>query len=100
MVSMRQDNSTIFPTSPEKERERRRAVRRRVLAGGKLLYGYGLSSLTDCLVVELSRSGVRVEIPVAMHIPEELFFRMGNQKIQRVRRVWAVGNAIGLEFLE
>ena len=68
--------------------------------GGKLLYGYGHSSVIDCLIVDRSQTGVRIETSVMTHVPERLFLRLGTQESQPVRRVWAIGNMVGFEILE
>lgn len=66
--------------------------------GGKLLYGYGHSSVIDCLIIDRSHTGVRIETAEMTHVPERLFLRLGTQEPQPVRRVWAIGNMVGFEI--
>lgn len=79
--------------------ERRKADRRRLLMGGKLLFNYGRPSGIDCLVIELSDIGARVETEWLIQVPEKFYFQAGTQEARHVRRVWATGKAIGLEFI-
>jgi hypothetical protein len=78
--------------------ERRRNSRGRTFKSGKLLYGGFTPSVADCLIVEMSDSGARVETSVMVHVPE-IFILHVNGADRHVRRAWAVGNQIGVEFL-
>jgi hypothetical protein len=78
--------------------ERRRDSRGRTFKSGKLFYGGFAQSVADCLIIEMSDSGARVETGVMVHVPE-IFMLHVNGADRRVRRMWAVGNQIGVEFL-
>jgi hypothetical protein len=78
--------------------ERRGGHRGRTFKSGKLQYGGITPSVVDCLVVELSDGGARIETSVMVQVPEILRLQMHDTD-RKVRRAWAVGNQIGLEFL-
>jgi hypothetical protein len=74
--------------------------RSRSLKTGKLLYGGVTPVVIDCLIVDLSEAGARVETPTMTSIPVLLRLRSGDGPERHVRRCWAQGNEIGLEFLD
>jgi hypothetical protein len=79
--------------------ERRRAKRARTFKSGKLLFGGFTQVVIDCLIVEMSETGARVETAAMTLIPDMLTLRMGDGTEHRARRAWATGNLIGLEFI-
>ena len=79
--------------------ERRRAQRGRTFRSAKLLYGSANQSVLDCLLVELSADGARVETAIMSQVPEILLLRLADGAEHKARRAWATGNLIGLEFL-
>lgn len=78
---------------------RRGNTRSRTIKTGKLLYGGFTPSVADCLIIDISDNGARVETSVMVHIPDILMLQI-NGSNRPVRRVWAMGNQIGLEFLD
>jgi len=80
--------------------EHRLENRPRTFKTGKLLYGDCTPIAIDCLVVDISSHGARMETSVLMSVPELLTLRLGDGSERRVRRRWATGNQIGLEFVE
>jgi hypothetical protein len=79
---------------------RRNTSRSRALKSAKLIYGAGFNAtVVDCLLIEMSDAGARVETAIMMQIPETLSLRLGDNTERQVRRRWAVGNEIGLEFI-
>jgi hypothetical protein len=79
--------------------DRRNAERLRALKSAKLIYGGFSSTIIDCLLIEISEIGARVETSVMMQVPEILTLRLSDNTERQVRRCWAVGNEIGLAFL-
>jgi hypothetical protein len=80
--------------------DHRKEPRERVLKTGKLYYGAFSPTVIDCLVVEVSANGMRVETPAMTQVPELFKVRIGDAQIHRARRCWTRGQLIGLEFLE
>jgi hypothetical protein len=78
--------------------ERRTAKRKRALKSGQLRFGGFSPTVVDCLIVEMSDNGARVETGAMTKIPEILSLHVDNIDRQ-VRRAWAIGDQIGLEFL-
>ena len=86
--------------SPPNRPNRRSASRSRALKSAKLIYGAGFNAtVIDCLLIEMSDTGARVETAIMMQIPETLSLRLGDNTERQVRRRWAQGNEIGLEFI-
>ncbi len=79
--------------------DRRQAKRSRTFKSGILVYGGFSPSVIDCLVVEMSDGGARVETSVMVQVPEILSLGLSDHTERRARRAWAIGNQIGLEFL-
>lgn len=80
--------------------DHRKEPRQRVLKAGKLYYGAFSPTVIDCLVVELSDNGLRVETPEMTQVPELFKVRVGDSSVQRARRCWTRGHVIGIEFLD
>lgn len=78
---------------------RRRERRSRAFKSGKLIYGGFNAAVVDCLIIEMSDTGARVETSVMMNVPETLALRFSDGTERQVRRSWARGNEIGFEFL-
>ena len=77
----------------------RREKRTPTIKSGKLLYGGAHQTVVDCLVLDLSDGGARVETIVAADIPELFFLRASNGPERQACRRWASGQQIGLEFV-
>jgi hypothetical protein len=84
------------PMSPA---DRRNAKRLRALRSAKLIYGVFGSTIIDCLLIEMSETGARVETAVMTQVPEVLSLRLSDNTERQVRQRWASGNEIGLEFI-
>lgn len=80
------------------ESDRRAEIRPRAIKSGKLLYGFFTPTVIDCLVLEMSAGGARVETAVMINPPEKLTLRLGDGTRLRARKCWARGHEIGLEF--
>ena len=79
--------------------DRRNAKRLRALKSAKLIYGVFGSTIIDCLLIEMSDTGARVETAVMTQVPEVLSLRLSDNTERQVRQRWASGNEIGLEFV-
>jgi hypothetical protein len=78
--------------------EPRRTKRGRVFRSGKIIFGYSDSTI-DCLILDESPHGVRVETSVPMTVPEEVKLTIvGGGTYPAIRR-WVRGNSIGFEFV-
>jgi hypothetical protein len=79
--------------------ERRSGKRGRTFKSAKLVFGGFSPTVIDCLVIEMSDVGVRVETGVMVQVPEILSLQLSDNTVRQVRRAWATGNEIGLEIL-
>jgi hypothetical protein len=91
-------NASVSKSDLSRE-ERRRGKRGRTFKSAKLVFGGFSPTVIDCLVIEMSDVGVRVETSVMVQVPEILSLQLSDNTARQVRRVWATGNEIGLEFL-
>jgi hypothetical protein len=80
------------------ELDRRQETRPRAIKSGKMMFGFFSPTVIDCLVLEVSDAGARVETAVMVQVPERLTLRLNDGTKLRARRVWARGNQIGLAF--
>jgi hypothetical protein len=87
--------TSICDLQPTEHRHEKRSP---TIKSGKLFYGGAHPTVIDCLVLDLSDGGARVETILAADIPEALFLRAGNGAERRVYRRWGSGQQIGLEF--
>ncbi len=91
-----------IPAEPAGEAEgrvdQRRAQRRQVLKRAQLIFGHGGCTI-DCLVLDESPLGVRVETPVMTDIPEYLLIRFSGGGTFNAARHWSAGTRLGLEFI-
>jgi hypothetical protein len=77
----------------------RATARARTFKSAKLIYGGFSPTVIDCLVTDLSATGARVETSSMTRVPEILALRLSDGTEHQARRCWAMGAAIGLEFL-
>ena len=77
---------------------RRQNVRGRTLRTGKLFFGGFQKTVIDCLVRDLSETGVRIETAVLIDAPEIAFLQIQDDIIGPMKKRWATGNEIGFEF--
>ena len=80
--------------------DRRNAKRPSTLKFGKLVYGGSWGAVVDCLVLDLSDRGARVETILAIDVPEVFFLRLSDGTERRVYRRWVSGHQIGVEFAD
>ena len=66
---------------------RRNSTRSRVLRGAKIILG--MSSVMDCVVRNVTKSGARLQIPNTVELPEDLGLTFdGGRSIRECRVVW------------
>lgn len=78
--------------------DRRGEKRLQTLKSGKLLYGDVNPTAIDCLIMDTSDGGARVETSVTIGVPEVLSLRTNDNIERRAHRRWALGKQIGIEF--
>jgi hypothetical protein len=78
--------------------DRRREKRSRTLKTGKLLYGGFNPIVFDCLIIDMSDGGARIETSVMIGVPEVFSLRTNENTVRKAHRRWAFGNQIGVEF--
>ena len=89
-----------FSLRPDPPRnDRRRETRSKTIRSGKLTYGGFSKTVIDCLVVEVSNRGARIETGVMINVPETVFLNLNGNIVQQMRRCWAIGNQVGLEAM-
>lgn len=92
--------SSLHSIESLKPTDLRKAPRHRVLIAGKLYYGAFNLTVVNCLVLDLSTLGARVETPIMTQLPELFKIQIGDgDNIRDARRCWSRGNAVGLEFI-
>ncbi len=91
--------SAMIPQSASNSPERRNEHRNRAIKSGKLLYGSFSPTVIDCIIHDLSATGACVETEVMVEVPETLILRFADNTQRKVRRCWARGNLVGVEFI-
>jgi hypothetical protein len=78
--------------------ERRRATRSRVLKGAKIIIGS--ASTIDCVVRNVTNSGVRIQIANTVDLPETLDLTLdAGFTIRPCRVAWRSVTETGLQFI-
>ena len=77
------------------EQGKRGAQRNRVLKSAQIIFG---SSALNCVVLDISVSGARVNLTAPATIPEVVALRLRDGSTYPACRRWARGAEIGLEF--
>src|SRR5215469_799680 len=86
-------------TPNERESEARAEQRRRVLLGGKLIYGDPPLSL-DCSVADLSESGARIRLQGPEPLRKPIYLVVIRQELAFLaKEEWRKGATIGLSFV-
>lgn len=78
--------------------ERRREGRSRMLGSAKLLFGGFSKTVFDCVILDRSLSGLRVQVGSTHVLPNELIVEFSNGTRRFARLVWASCAEVGLEF--
>jgi|SRR5882672_6006897 len=88
------------PEAPVPGVEARKAVRRRVLLGGKLIYNEGVFSV-DCRIRDMSDGGAKIILPVGQIIPTHVILLDVRARIAyEAELVWMKPPEFGLKFLK
>lgn len=78
--------------------ERRNTSRKRVLKGAKAIYG-GYSFVVDCMVRDVSETGVRLKTASSVTLPESfLLYFPDTQTMRQVRVLWRKPGEVGVNF--
>ncbi len=80
----------------EAEASRRDTARQGVLKGAKLVTG---NSVVDCLVLNISAGGARVQLSAMMVLPDRLTLCFRGGAAFACERRWARALEVGLEFI-
>jgi hypothetical protein len=80
----------------EPQVERRRVKRERVIKGGRLVFGFGGSTVA-CRILNESPFGLLAETESMTELPDQLAVKLDDGAIFHAVRRWALGNQIGLE---
>jgi hypothetical protein len=78
--------------------DRRREKRSQTLKSGQVLYGGVNPTAIDCLIMDTSDGGARVETSVMISVPEVLSLRTNDNIECGAYRRWTLGKQIGIEF--
>lgn len=91
----------ITPKKSGLHRAEKRAVKRTsVLQAGKIIYGGAWGAIVDCLILDITNSGARVETILAVDIPENFWLKLNDGIERRCYRRWVSGHQIGIEFAD
>lgn len=78
--------------------ERRKTHRKRMLQGGKIVYGRS-ALLIDCTIRDLSDEGARLKVTNAHDVPDNIrLFNSGDNTVVDARVVWRSPREIGIVF--
>ncbi len=84
---------------PVAGQENRQALRETTLLHGRLGYGGEHPGLVSCDILDVSKTGVRVETFIHLdHLPDSFSVEICGM-YNRARLCWATGNQMGLEFI-
>lgn len=82
----------------EQDVERRRTRRRRVVKGGRIVFG-DLRYAFDCGIRDMTATGARLLVARSAEIPETFLLFEPNERVLRpARLVWRRGDEIGATF--
>jgi hypothetical protein len=87
--------TSICDLQPTEHRHEKRSP---TIKSGKLFYGGAHPTVIDCLVLDLSDGGARVETIVVADIPQVFSIRTSDGSERQAYRRWASGQQMGLEF--
>ncbi len=95
---MQRRRDIVGPTGPEAdpaEKTPRRATRNRVLKRARIVSDGGVF---DCLVLDISAHGARVNFSFPVPLPTEVMLRLPEGTTYPATKRWSVGTEVGLEF--
>ena len=77
---------------------RRKSHRRRMLQGGKIVYGRS-ALLIDCMIRDLSDEGARLKVANARDVPDNIrLFNSGDNTLIDATVVWRSPREVGVLF--
>ncbi|WP_319773606.1 PilZ domain-containing protein [Breoghania sp.] len=77
---------------------RRKSHRRRMLQGGKIVYGRS-ALLIDCMIRDLSEEGARLKVSNARDVPDNIrLFNSGEKTIIDATVMWRSPREVGVQF--
>ncbi len=85
-------------TGDGKAADRRRASRRRVLKGARIIFRDGYSVI-NCIVRDQSEVGARLKVDTVVGIPDTFRLQIMQAPPRDCRVVWKTGSEIGVEFV-
>jgi hypothetical protein len=86
-------SATPVPSGHERRRLRRAGVLKRAqVAAGNALH--------ECLILDSSEAGVRIETNLPMALPDRVVLRLGDGQAITAKPVWICGRSVGLAFAE
>jgi hypothetical protein len=91
--------NSFNPQSDLRPKDRRRYKRSRTIKTGHLVFGDVSPTVLDCMVIDISDEGARVETSIMMQVPDLLTLVLNDEIQHRCIKRWATGDQIGLEFL-
>ncbi|PTW60464.1 PilZ domain-containing protein [Breoghania corrubedonensis] len=78
--------------------DRRKSHRRRMLQGGKIVYGRS-ALLIDCMIRDLSEEGARLKVASARDVPDNIrLFNSGDNTVIDAEVVWRSPREVGIRF--
>jgi len=84
-------------TMPEIDSDKRNALRRSTLKGGKIVFNAGRSTI-DCTVRNLSAPGAKLQVNSVVGIPDTFDLLLDGHSKQPCRIKWRRLKEIGVEF--
>lgn len=91
-------NASLLDEAQKNRSERRKQERQRVLDSAKLIFGGFSNSIFDCVIVDRSQNGLRVQLGSTHVLPNQLTVEFSNGTRRLARLVWASCAEVGLEF--
>ena len=77
--------------------ENRRAVRRRTLKEGTIVFDDGQHTM-QCKILDTSETGARLHVPDVMFMPEQFLFKIRCGAIRNCQVIWKDGPTVGVQF--
>lgn len=79
--------------------DRRKEKRRGVLQSAKIIYGGLWGTIVNCLILNLSDNGARIETILTTDVPDFFYLEYNHGTTKRlVCKRWSSGHHIGVEF--
>ena len=91
-------NVDVLKSGQNQQVERRAEDRTRVLSSAKLLFGGYSKTVFDCVILDRSRNGLRVQTGSTHVLPNELIVEFSNGSRRNARLIWATCAEAGLQF--